>query len=375
MNEKPVVLVVDDDVALQKVFAAALKSHYEVIPVGNGLDALDSFADVRADAVLLDVSMPGIDGYETCRRLKADPATATIPVIFVSALDTIENRLKGYEAGGDDYVVKPFNMAEVIAKLAHLIQAVRERDDLRQQVDIASSTAMIAMTSLSELGTLVQVNQSYGGCTTHHQLAEAILHGLAAYGMRGAVQVRGDDEVISRSNSGKASPLESSILARMADEMDRIVQFKSRLSINYTHVSLLVYDLPIDDEERCGRLRDHLAMLMEGAEARFQVIRHGFTVNRTIERITRMLSGIDQSQRDRSVAARLAVDTMTRHLEQECTSVALSPAQEDVMVGVIQRGVDELINAQTDTVGLQNQLSRIVTELKSIAISGGMGVR
>jgi hypothetical protein len=212
--------------------------------------------------------------------------------------------------------------------------------------------------------------KSFGACVDCRQLAEAALAGLAPYGLSGALQVRGTDGTLTRDARGEASPLEASVIAQMAD-MERIVQFKSRMAISYRHVSLLVHDMPVEDAERCGRLRDHLAMLVEAADARAEAIaaaeesrRRGATIERAVSRITTALADIDRAQRENQVTTRLVVESVTQQMETAYVSVALSPAQEDYMAGILRQGIDRLINAQTGVFGLQNQLSSIVQELK-----------
>lgn len=367
MNEKPTILVVDDDSTVQAVFSTALKSRYVVHAIGNGDAALDFLSRQTADAILLDVSMPGIDGYETCRRIKANEVTANIPVIFVSAQDSVEDRLKGFDAGGEDYIVKPFEMPELLARLSHLIQLFDERTGLKQLVESASCTALTAMSSLSELGVLVDITKRLGNCENLVELADTIVAGLQQYGLNSSTQIREQGQPITRSLHGKATPLESSVIEHMAAEGDRIVQFRSRLSIHYEHVSILVYDLPLDDVERCGRLRDHLAMLVEAAESRYLAIHHSLVIRQTIGNMTAMLEEIDQSQRGERISRRLAIERMTQHLSQAYTSVALSTEQEDFMNTVIDQGVDQLISTYEDKIGIQDKLTLIVNELKAIA--------
>jgi CheY-like chemotaxis protein len=368
MNEKPEIMVVDDDATVLAVFATALKSRYAVSVAGSGDEALEHLArrpGIRA--AILDVAMPGIDGYETCRRIKANDATAAIPVIFVSAQDSVESRLKGYDAGGEDYIVKPFEMAEVAAKLAHLIQLFDERAGLKQVAESASSTAMTAMTSLGELGVLVDITKRLASCEDLTGLADGIVAGIGQYGLTGTAQVREPERRITRSGGGQATPLETSIIDHMAEMGDRIVQFKSRMVIHFEHVSMLVHDLPVSDAERSGRLRDHLAMLMEAAESRCLAIRHGLVVRQTIRHITAVLGDIDRSQRHNRAAVRLAIERMTQRLEQAYASVALSTDQEDFMNSVVSQGIDDLIETSTDTSDIQGKLSLIVNDLRAIA--------
>ena len=376
MNEQPLIMVVEDDPSMREMIALALEGEYRVAGALGGEEAVRAALALRPQAILLDVEMPpGINGYETCRRLKADEATAEIPVLFVSARDGIDDRLLGYEAGGEDYIVKPFEVQELEAKLAHLLKRVAERAGLKEMASYASSTAMTAMTSMSEMGALLQVMKSFSSCADDRELAETTLAGLAPYGLGGAVQVRAADGTLTRNAGGEASPLEASVISQMAG-MERIVQFKSRMSIAYPRVSLLVHDMPVADAERCGRLRDHLAMLVEAADARAAAIaattesqRRGATIEHAVARITAALEDIDRAQRQNQVATRLAVETVTQRMETAYISVALSPAQEDFMAGILRDGIDHLLSTQTGVFGLQNQLSSIVQELKFMAAS------
>jgi PAS domain S-box-containing protein len=112
------ILIVDDSPDNLRVLSEILKQEgYRVRPVSQGAMALESAQAAPPDLILLDVRMPEMDGYEVCRQLKADPLTATLPIIFVSALDEEESKVKGFEAGGVDYITKPFYSQEILARV------------------------------------------------------------------------------------------------------------------------------------------------------------------------------------------------------------------------------------------------------------------
>jgi len=112
------VLVVDDVIANLKLLEARLSAEYfDVVTAMNGAEALEICASGQCDIVLLDVMMPGLDGFEVCRRLKQNPLTAHLPVVIITALDQPSDRLKGLEAGADDFLTKPFDSSELTARV------------------------------------------------------------------------------------------------------------------------------------------------------------------------------------------------------------------------------------------------------------------
>lgn len=117
-SESGYVLIVDDNQANLISLAALLKEEeFEVRTVQDGPTALSMIAAKRPDLILLDIKMPGMDGYQVCREIKANERTASIPVIFLSALDDLESKTKGFLEGGVDYITKPFQAEEVLARV------------------------------------------------------------------------------------------------------------------------------------------------------------------------------------------------------------------------------------------------------------------
>ena len=129
-TEKGNILVVDDTKENLRLLVKALGDEgYRVRPALSGPIALEAARNEAPDLILLDILMPGMDGYQVCRALKQDPLLKHIPVIFVSAMDRLEDKVKGFEAGGLDYVSKPFQTEEVLARVGtHLALRALQRD-------------------------------------------------------------------------------------------------------------------------------------------------------------------------------------------------------------------------------------------------------
>ena len=137
------ILVVDDLLPNIKLLEARLNAEYfDVLTATTGQEALAICAEGHCDIVLLDVMMPGMDGFEVCRRLKADPATAHMPVVMVTALDQPADRLRGLEAGADDFLTKPVDEIALIARVRSLARLKVVIDELRSRASTSASLGL-----------------------------------------------------------------------------------------------------------------------------------------------------------------------------------------------------------------------------------------
>lgn len=110
------VLAVDDEPHILKLISFSLASHgFDVLEAGDGLSAIEVARNEQPDLILLDVMMPALDGYEACRRLKADPETASIPIVMLSAKSQKAEQAAGFDVGALDYITKPFTPKDLVA--------------------------------------------------------------------------------------------------------------------------------------------------------------------------------------------------------------------------------------------------------------------
>ncbi|MCK4303871.1 MAG: response regulator [Candidatus Eisenbacteria sp.] len=124
------ILVVDDEVYIAHILEFSLGMEgYRVVTATDGNEALKKAAEDNPDLIVLDIMMPGMDGYEVCRRLKADEQFAETPIILLTAMDGEADRDKGMEVGASAYMTKPFRPAELIARIRGLLEAVAEPGD------------------------------------------------------------------------------------------------------------------------------------------------------------------------------------------------------------------------------------------------------
>src|SRR5579871_6248318 len=139
------VLVVDDVPANVKLLEARLSAEYfDVLTATNGAEALDLCSRAECDIILLDVMMPDMDGFEVCRRLKSNPATHFIPVVMVTALDSPSDRVRGLDAGADDFLTKPVSDVVLIARVRSLTRLKMMTDELRMRAITSHDIGILA---------------------------------------------------------------------------------------------------------------------------------------------------------------------------------------------------------------------------------------
>ena len=271
MSDLPRILVCEDDPIYAKILSHQLKNHYDVTHVTSGERCVEVAGEGEFAVVLLDVMLPGMDGYTVCHELKENPLTSTLPVLFLSSNFGTADRMRGYEAGGFDYLVKPAAPEELLSKLSIILRMVDERDSLQENVTFAVSTAMTALSSQAELGVVLHFFKTSFACMSYQDLANAILAAVKEFSLDVSLQLRGRFGTVNISSQGRCSPLETSVLSTLST-IDRVVDLGARTAVSYDGISLILKNMPRENPELNGRLKDHLVMLAEGADARIRAL-------------------------------------------------------------------------------------------------------
>ncbi|NML26124.1 response regulator [Zoogloea dura] len=341
------VFIVDDDPSSRLVSSFCFKSaEFEVVQLESGeacLAALDQVPDI----VLLDIEMPGLDGVTTCKAIREAGLMST-QVIFVSVRNDLETRLRAYDAGGNDYIVKPVLPDELEPKVAVAKHVLEQQRELEERVEQASSIAFSAMSSAAELGTVLHFLQSSFASHSVAGLNAALADALNQYGVEYILELRAGGESVCFSGQGAATQLEKSILEHVR-LMDRIFQFHDRMVINYPSITLLVHGLPIEDETRLGRMRDNLALLVEGADSRLKALSGQVLLSRQARgigdaaiRLSAALEVIEQEQATLRLNALCVMDTFIAELERSFVHLGLSERQEALLSDMARKAAAQV---------------------------------
>jgi DNA-binding response OmpR family regulator len=343
MSEKPLILVIDDDVLTAEMIGDGLDDRYRISSFTNPLAALSQVVALQPALILLDINMPQMDGYEVCRRLKGDEATSDIPVVFLSGLAALEDRLAAYDAGGEDFTSKPLNLAVLASRIETIFRRLREKAALANQASFATATAMTAMSTVAELGLVVAFARRAMACASPPELARALLDALAGFGVSGAVALTVAGEHYEQSQEGETSQMEHGVLQLIAG-CGRIVSMGQRAAFNFDGVTLLVRDMPVADDERAGRLRDHCAVLGELVSERVQVLalqqcvgqREG-QLRALLQSVHRGILALESQRRDDRLAATALLESSLSRVERDLVHFGLTESQEDQLMSTLRQ--------------------------------------
>lgn len=364
------ILIIDDDDFTAIYLEGVIGDQYQVEHFADAQQGVVAAINNPPSLILMDVEMPQLDGYAACRLLKADPATHDIPLIFLSARVETEDRLAGYEAGGDDYLTKPFDPEELRTKMEVLLRNHQKNLELAKQAAYATSAAMTAMATAGETGTILRFLREMVGCIELATVAQGILRAMAAFGRDAAVQLRGKTDVLSRSRDGICSPLEEAVLNNMAS-CARIVDLGKRSAFNYPRVSLIVKNMPVDDPDAYGRAKDYLATVAEAADMQVQALDliraaldRGDNLLSLLLRNMDTLRNIEQRYREQRAVSSQLLNSLVQQIEDAFVYLGLSDEQERFLQHLVR---DTVQQAQT----LYDQ--EIETDKIMQAVSGDIG--
>ena len=366
------VFVVDDDLIILELLHEILAEDCVMESFISAEKCLSRLAEVKPQMFLVDVTMPDMDGYALCRRLKDDWDTEDIPVVFMSANDDIETRLLCYGAGGEDFILKPFQPAELRRKMKVALRIFGEKHKLHEQAGYAQRTAMSAMTSMGELGVVLQFLSKSFACDSMQEVASAMLDAMQQWDLQAAVQLRIGEMTLTLSPNGNDLPLEVSILNHVRNS-GRIFQFKSRCVFNYGRVTLMVNNMPVDDADRCGRIRDNGALLAEGADARLKAIEVDLLgqqrragIEAALPRVQATLDAVQTNYRRNCFELTQVMIEFQETLIKSFIHLGLTEGQEDLLTTMAGDYMQRMVGTQDESLVTVGQLEELARSLESL---------
>lgn len=362
-------LIGGDDPNYCQLLATLLGNSFDVDVSHTGAEVLEHYTARDADIVLLDVGLPDMTGYDVCRQLDLVRPREWRSVVFVSVNSGIEDKLSAYDAGGDDFIAKPIQLDELLAKLKTLATYTQSKKNLLSQNQFAQKLAFDSMAEVAQYGRLVDFMRLAMGCCDHDSLANAFFECMDALGLNAALRFGGGKIVCLAGPNQACSPIESNLLEIFAGK-DRLQHLGKRTLVNGRHISFLVKNMPVDDEIAYGRLKDLVAVMVEAldacymAVARQQALRAGVTDVGGVLR--RLAEGVLAEGGSMQVAMR-RLEHLMRDLENGFHFLDLNEEQERYLYGLLSQGAQDSVEIVQTLTALREDLSEINRNLTRYA--------
>ncbi|HJW26073.1 MAG TPA: response regulator [Rhodocyclaceae bacterium] len=369
MNNAFTVFAVDDDPMIQDILRGILEPAYQVEVFSSAEACQAGMAAVRPDCLLLDIGLPGMDGYQFCRLLKDGEAHRDIPVTFISSHDTIDSRLKGYDAGAEDFIVKPFEPVELLRKLKVAENFVANRRSLQEQARASAALSTMAIASMGDSGLVLQYMGKLINWYDEKDIAAGTLELLHQFSVDGVVQTRVGERVHTASAAGTDLPLEVSVLNHVRT-MDRIFEFRNRGVYNYGRITVMVNNMPVDDAVLCGRIRDNLAMAAQGAASRLEALeteesnrRNQEAVLQAVNAIQTTLDTLNQANLQNRYELSQMIYQFEQTLSRTFVRLGLADSQEREIETRVGEFTRQLVDQMDQSEGLQQSLEALSDKL------------
>ncbi|MCB1802899.1 MAG: response regulator [Gammaproteobacteria bacterium] len=367
------ILAIDDDKISHKMIRRALEpSGYDPRPAFTGEEGLAAALENPPDVILLDVEMPGMNGYDVCTQLRQHDATRDVPVIFLSSHSSLRERMQGYEVGADDYLVKPFEPENLLARINVLQRFRIQRSELLSRYEAAKETAMIAMTGTSELGMAMQFLERSHSLSTTEDLANALFEVTRNLELSCCLFVCVDGEQQWFADGEGIRPLEQELVT-MSDRAQRFVDFGARTIINYQHLSLLVRNMPVQDMQRYGRTKDLLPLLLSSVDTRIgnlhaeqAMMQQSHELLAAFGRIRSSFYHFARNLIDSQEQSDRLLRDMLQELNQDFLRMGLEEDQEAYVLNRIDVAIEEAIEKIDASDALRDTLLVLLPSLKSV---------
>lgn len=378
-NAKGNILIVDDDVTILDTETIVLESAgHTVIRAIDGQDALNKLSKMEpaADLIISDVLMPKVDGYELCRRIRQVNRTLETPFLFVSAVTTTEEKLKCFEAGGDDFILKTDLLRDFTAKANFLIDIALNRRSLEQRMRDSQRAAYQAMTYSSDLGRIVAFYQDTANAATVEDVAHRALQVTLDWELDCVLRVRNNAAYLLFKNGGNIAPLEANVLELTANK-GRFFDFGGRTVVNHSHFSLLVKNMPTGIPERYGLLKDTLGTLGHAIDSRLESVLTRDAVSQkdaVLQALQTAMTRIRMLFQDIQHANVSATDQLKNELDDALLRLGLLEYQEQDIQDIAERCQHQIAeNAQRgEELNTQfNDLMNLLLEKTSAVATNG----
>ncbi len=370
MSDKTI-MIVDDVQSNRMLLKMILEDDYNIVECESGQQCLDMVDVSVPDVVLLDVNMPGMTGYEVCTELRKSKASNILPIIFISGMDNVEERLAGFEAGGSEYITKPIDPEKVIERVNYFIEHQAEAKKHKEEANDAMKVAMEAMTSSSELGQIIQFVKSAQEINTLQGIGEKLCEVVSQFGLTASAVIYQSPSIFINC---EADSMEARVLTKFRNSKERIISIGVRTMVCSDSMGVLINDMPVDDESRYGRFKDHLAVLSSICDGRLLTLKSQLEMKdqrkKVLGRIIKMTEGqvkqITEKLYQHDAMVTQVILGLITNLEAKLFGLGLDEDQEEQLMKLAYDAGEKIEGMQNSAKELENELGIVLEGLYEV---------
>lgn len=380
MNSK--LFIVDDDPDNLDILVCSISDeNYEITTFTDPRICLDEIEKKPPDLIISDVNMPHMNGFELCKAVRACKNASLTPVIFLSALDDVHSVMQGYEAGGMDYLTKPYRPQELITKINKNLDNQRLLEKLNKKAKSAKQIAFEAMNDAERVNIIVRFMEDCVRLNQLEPIARKLFSILHPMGLRSSVLIFSQGQALYYSDDQLDKPLEKRLLEKVHEGLKsrmevsgRLYEFNGRMIISFEHLSLLIRNY---DGTKHGHLLDFLAGLLNGVAMKMFAVEEAIN-NATLRRqeadhllqqakenIAHLHDAVASGEKHLLKVMNLLMDKLDKAIFQ----LNLAPNQRDLLSSMVEEAMQALVQAYTAGIDLETPLSEVLDDLQDFIIA------
>jgi len=348
----------------------------EVQFLDSGEACLEALQESTPDLIVLNTETANLSGFDICKKIREETKLEHLPVLFVSTDSSIDSRLKSYAAGGDDYVVTPIDNSELKAKIKTLLKRKTALDAAKKEVSDVTSSTLDILRSMGEVSAVVHFLQGTCSCNSYESLAKKVIKAHEDLELDVAIQMRVNGEKLHFFTNDVENPLEESVFEYISNK-GRLIDFGQRTAINYPYISIIIRNMPTDNKDMHGRVRDHAAIIGQGADSKVKGLLAEMAVKTQreslltiINQIETTIVKIDKDYKSQQKSSELILASVSESLEESFLSLALSGEQEEYLRDFVGEAEDKINFIFESGLKLDDEFSVILSQInEALSIS------
>lgn len=332
--------------------------------------------DENIKLILIDLSESKPVDLEQISAIKNADVGEQTPLVVIHGETLNDQRLSAFKLGCDDFIDVTTDQDEIAVRCQKLIYNKIANEQLQARVQQANEMAFIAMSDTSDLGVNIQFLIDANQCNNLDELGMRLLQSVSNYGIKASLQMRSEFEIKNMEQNGMAKDLESALLWELRDD-GRYVDFGKRSVMNYEQVSLLVKNMPLDDEKKYGAIKDNVFSLLQGADARIKALdslkqleQQQNLMKAIAVKMKNMMGEIDQGYQAVMKDIADVVENMAEGTNEIITNLALNEEQENALENVMNSGIEATNQVFSEGLKMDESLRKVISEMDGLLAEG-----